>query len=91
VSWRLDNARTEPSFCLGKEAIRHNESIVRERIYLDKGDKTSSTTKSRPSTMTRPWTVDKAYGRETKVFWYVNLRGLRPTIGVQFGPSPFRL
>jgi hypothetical protein len=37
--------------------------------------------------MTRPWTVDKAYGRETKVFWYVNLRGLRPTIGVQFGPS----
>jgi hypothetical protein len=23
---------------VGKEAIRHNESIVRERIYLDKGD-----------------------------------------------------
>jgi hypothetical protein len=49
-----------------------NETVVKERIHLDKAD---------PDTMhneitiidhafTRPWTVDKRYRRDRKVLWY---------------------
>ena len=39
MSWRLDNARTEPSFCLGKEAgkmanaERLIDTVRRERLH----------------------------------------------------------
>ena len=38
MSWRLDNARTEPTFCLGKEAgiISNAERLIVRRECLDR-------------------------------------------------------
>jgi len=51
-----------------------NESVIRERIYLDKADPNllhdDITTTDRA--LTRPWTVDKTYRRQGKVFWFEN-------------------
>jgi hypothetical protein len=54
-----------------------NESIVRERIYLDKADKNllHDEITTVDHALTRPWTVDKTYRRETKVFWYEAICG----------------
>jgi len=49
-----------------------NESIIRERIYLDKADpdlmRNDITTIDHA--LTRPWTVNKRYRRERNVIWY---------------------
>jgi hypothetical protein len=54
-----------------------NESVVRERIYLDKADKNllHDEITTFDHALTRPWTVDKTYRRESKVFWFEALCG----------------
>jgi hypothetical protein len=49
-----------------------NQSVVKERIYLDKGDPeimhNEITVYDRA--LTRPWTVNKRYARQKNVIWY---------------------
>jgi len=49
-----------------------NESIIRERIYLDKADPDLmyNDITTIDHALTRPWTVNKRYRRERNVIWY---------------------
>ena len=49
-----------------------NESIIRERIYLDKADPDlmHNDITTIDHALTRPWTVNKRYRRERNVIWY---------------------
>jgi hypothetical protein len=51
-----------------------NESVVRERIYLDRADNNllHDEITTNDHALTRPWTVDKTYRRQSKVFWFEN-------------------
>jgi hypothetical protein len=52
------------------------ESIIKERIYLDKADKNTlyDEITTIDHALTRPWTITKKYVRETKpnLIWYFN-------------------
>ena len=50
---------------------RDNETVVKERIYLDKADKDvlHDEITTIDHAFTRPWTVDKTYVRERKAKW----------------------
>jgi hypothetical protein len=50
---------------------RDNETVVKERIYLDKADKDilHDEITTIDNAFTRPWTVDKTYVRERKPKW----------------------
>jgi hypothetical protein len=54
-----------------------NESVIRERIYLDKSDKNllHDEITTFDHALTRPWTVDKTYRRQSKVFWFEAICG----------------
>jgi hypothetical protein len=49
-----------------------NESVIRERIYLDKADPDilHNDITTIDHALTRPWTVNKRYRRERNVIWY---------------------
>jgi len=49
-----------------------NESVIRERIYLDQANKNllHDGITAFDHALTRPWTVDKTYRRQSKVFWF---------------------
>jgi hypothetical protein len=49
-----------------------NESVIRERIYLDKAnpDIMHNDITTADHALTRPWTVNKRYRRERNVIWY---------------------
>jgi hypothetical protein len=49
-----------------------NESIIRERIYLDKTDRNIMHNEITvyDHALTRPWTVNKRYSRQHEVVWY---------------------
>ncbi len=49
-----------------------NETVVKERIYLDKSDKDMMHNEITiiDHAFTRPWTVDKHYRRDRNVLWY---------------------
>jgi len=49
-----------------------NESVIRERIYLDKAnpDIMHNDITTIDHALTRPWTVNKRYRRERNVIWY---------------------
>ncbi len=51
-----------------------NQSIVKERLYLDKANKDifHDEITTIDHALTRPWTVTKNYRRETKPIWYFN-------------------
>jgi hypothetical protein len=53
-----------------------NETVINERIYLDKADKNTlyDEITTIDHALTRPWTITKKYVRETKpnILWYFN-------------------
>jgi hypothetical protein len=51
---------------------KDNQSIIKERIYLDKTDRNIMHNEITvyDHALTRPWTVNKRYSRQYEVVWY---------------------
>ena len=69
IRWGRQNVVLFPS---GLPFHPDNESVIRERIYLDKAnpDIMHNDITTADHALTRPWTVNKRYRRERNVIWY---------------------
>ena len=58
----------------GTPTHKDNQTVVKERIYLDKADKTllHNDLTTIDHALTRPWTVNKTYRRQGKTVWVDN-------------------
>jgi hypothetical protein len=61
----------------GTPTHKDNQTVVNERIYLDKADKDllHNDITTIDHALTRPWTVNKTYRRQTKTAWVDNICG----------------
>jgi hypothetical protein len=61
----------------GTPTHKDNQTIVKERLYLDKADKDllHNDITTIDHALTRPWTVNKTYRRQSKTLWVDNICG----------------
>jgi hypothetical protein len=61
----------------GTPTHKDNQTVVNERIYLDQADKDllHNDITTIDHALTRPWTVNKTYRRQTKTAWVDNICG----------------